>query len=390
MTPQAPSLPCGAGNFSRRDFVRSSAVAGAALATGAAPWSRAGVPSAALSSLSAEDVRLSPGAQRLPLPKLKEWESWSYGMFIHFGLSTFAEKNHPPPFAANYTQEIYRPTKLDVGQWVAVARDAGMKYIHLTAKHHAGHCLWPSKHTDFTVANSPDTTDVVGEFVRHCREKGLKVGIYYAVMENHHLFGSLSAGGLLPNGKRVPWYGGGRIPKQGEVLPYVSSLYQNFMTAQIDELIGDYGPVDLLFIDIPSMLGIGYRHWLYERIARRSPATFIEMNNGMGFDGKTYQPEDYFPQDVISYERAIRSATTTKWWNVEGRPCYIPGEVLELIGNRWFWVEEDKLRPARAIAEAYRQTRARGLNYNLNVPPDRSGQLPSDSVTTLMEIQKLI
>ena len=96
-------------------------------------------------------VGQSPGSQRLSLAQLRKWESLQYGMFIHFGMSTFLQKEIPDGTAPLST---YAPDRLDVDQWVSVARDAGMKYVVLTAKHVAGHCLWPSKHTSYTVANS--------------------------------------------------------------------------------------------------------------------------------------------------------------------------------------------------------------------------------------------
>jgi len=104
------------------------------------------------------------GAQRLSLERLQQFEALGYGMFISYDIQAFYkgtihgkvtdEMRHIPP-------SVYAPDKLDVGQWIAVARDAGMKYAVLTAKRHPGFCLWPSKHTDYSVARSGNTTDVV-------------------------------------------------------------------------------------------------------------------------------------------------------------------------------------------------------------------------------------
>src|SRR5262249_25560864 len=93
-------------------------------------------------------------SQRLSLAKLREWESWRCGMFIHFGMSTF--RGDLPD--ASPPASTYNPDRLDVDSWVQLARDAGMKYAVLTAKHVAGHCLWPSAHTDYTVASSGNKT----------------------------------------------------------------------------------------------------------------------------------------------------------------------------------------------------------------------------------------
>src|SRR6266508_5068742 len=102
------------------------------------------------------------GAQRLPPDVLGKWESLGYGMFIHFGMSTFVGKELP---SGKEPSTAYAPTKLDVDQWIQVARDAGMKYAVLTTKHVAGHCLWPSKPTAYHVATSSNKTDVVSKFV---------------------------------------------------------------------------------------------------------------------------------------------------------------------------------------------------------------------------------
>src|SRR5437588_6418215 len=88
------------------------------------------------------------GAQRHSLEALRKWEALGYGMFIHFGMSTFVENELP---SGNDASSVYAPTNLDVDQWVSVARDAGMKYAVLTSKHVAGHCLWPSALTDYDV-----------------------------------------------------------------------------------------------------------------------------------------------------------------------------------------------------------------------------------------------
>src|SRR3954469_12354325 len=129
------------------------------------------------------------GAQRLSLDALRAWESLGYGMFIHFGMSTFdadeVSKGDKPA-------DFYAPDKLNVDQWCQVARDAGMKYAVLTAKHVAGHCLWPSKQTDYHVGTSSNKTDVVQKFVEACDKRGVMAGFYYCSWDNHHKLGSIT------------------------------------------------------------------------------------------------------------------------------------------------------------------------------------------------------
>ena len=98
------------------------------------------------------------GTQRLSLEQLRKWESLGYGMFLHFGMSTF--DGHELSDGRS-PASLYAPDALDVDQWISVARDAGMAYAVLTAKHVAGHCLWPSRHTAYTclLYTSPSPRD---------------------------------------------------------------------------------------------------------------------------------------------------------------------------------------------------------------------------------------
>src|SRR5512133_1803101 len=118
-------------------------------------------------------VKDEKGDQRLTIEALRAWQKLKYGMFIHFGMSTFTgdelDKGNSPA-------QLFNPSRLDVAQWISVARDAGMTYAVLTAKHVAGHCLWKTAHTPYSVLNSGNTTDIVDVFVNECNKKGIKPG----------------------------------------------------------------------------------------------------------------------------------------------------------------------------------------------------------------------
>src|SRR5215212_9298414 len=204
----------------------------------------------------------SSGAQRLPLADLKKWESLGYGMFIHFGMSTFVGKELP---SGQEPSSTYAPDKLDVDQWVQVARDAGMKYAVLTAKHVAGHCLWPSKWTDYDVATSGNKTDVVGEFVAACAKHGLMAALYYCSWDNHHVMGSKPPGGAVAFDKAT-----------------TSPQYREFQFRQIEELLSTYKPIGEVWIDIPGVLGAQGRQQQYDQIARLAPEAIVMLNSGFG------------------------------------------------------------------------------------------------------------
>jgi len=308
------------------------------------------------------------GSQRLPLAKLKEWEALQYGTFICFGMSTFLGEELPDGKAP---VADYAPDKLDVDQWIAVARDAGMKYAMLTAKHVDGHCLWPSKHTDRTVANSGNTVDVVEKYVEACEKHGVFPGLYYCSWDNHHRFGSQT-----PSDE-----GGGGAA-------YTTSLYQTFQTNQVRELLTQYGPIAETWIDIPGVLGRGYRTFHYHHIASLQPETVIMMNSGIT-TGEDY-PVDYaWPSDLIAIERRLPPESGhKKWRTIEGKEYYLPGEVCDPIGKDWFFVEGDTPRPDKELQEQFEACRDRGTNLLLSVPPDKHGLIPKESIEALQRLRK--
>ncbi|MBX7257247.1 MAG: alpha-L-fucosidase [Candidatus Hydrogenedentes bacterium] len=348
----------GAMKITRRGMLATTA-AGAIGATGLTMGSTAAVQAAA------EEKK---GSQRHTVERLKQFEALGYGMFIHYGMSTFVQAELP---SGNDPLEVYAPDKLDVGQWISVARDAGMKYAVLTTKHVAGHCLWPTKHTDYSVVNSPDKTDVVGKFVEACREKGVLPGFYYCSWDNHNRFGSQTPS---DKGKELP--------------AYTTSLYQTFQTAQITELLTQYGPIAETWIDIPGVLGRGYRTFLYKYVAELQPDTIIMMNSGISTQ-EDYNVDYAWPSDIIAIERSLPvEKGYQKWRTIEGKEYYMPGEVCDPVGKEWFWVEGDKPRADDELAKQFAACKERGVNLLLDVPPDKHGLIPEETVQALMRLRK--
>ncbi|MDX9974142.1 MAG: alpha-L-fucosidase [FCB group bacterium] len=343
----------------RRTFLKASGGLAVTAALASAGAASAEVP-------AAEEKR---GAQRLGLERLKAFEALGFGMFACFGMSTFVQHELPDGLAPATT---YAPDTLDVDQWVSVARDAGMKYIVLTAKHVAGHCLWPSKHTDYTVANSTDKTDVMGKFVEACRARGILPAVYYCSWDNHNRFGSIT-------------------PSDQDKGPaFTTSLYQTFQTAQIEELIKDYGPFAEVWIDIPGILGRGYRTFLFNHVAMLNPDSVIMMNSGISTQ-QEYDVEYAWPSDLIAIERSLPPESKhTKWRSIEGKEYYMPGEVCDPIGKDWFYVEGDVPRADESLLQQYRACRERDVNLLLSVPADRHGIIPESSVKALMRLAKSV
>ena len=308
------------------------------------------------------------GNQRLSIQKLQQWEKLGYGMFIHFSMNTYDgdefSKGDKP---ASY----YNPTKLDVDQWIGVARDAGMKYAVLTTKHVPGFCLWPTKLTDYHVGNSGNRTDVVEKFVKACEAKGVLPGFYYCSWDNHHLMGSLT-----PSATRFSE-------------AYTTAAYREFQWKQLEELATNYGNILEWWIDIPGVLPRDYRNDLYRFLSGKQPDSIVLMNHGLG-DGSSFNVDYAWPTDVITIERFLPNSTTKheKWREIEGKKYYLPGEVCDPIGKEWFYKEGDQSRSDEELLGMYLICRSRGTNLLLDVPPDKSGVIPAYSVKSLMQLRK--
>jgi alpha-L-fucosidase len=304
-------------------------------------------------------------------PALAAWEQLGYGMFIHFGLSTFLGDEIP---TYETDPANFRPTALDVDQWIRVAQGAGMKYAVLTAKHSAGHCLWQSALTDHDVESSPVQIDVVRQFVDACRKYGFNPALYYLLgWDSHH---------------------------QPRMTP---EQYECFCAGQIAELLTGYGPIQQLFLDIPSDTGPdmgGVLSRLYEHIKRLQPRCLMLPNQGF-VDGSqvvsirpTWRRQDVgvdpvpvWPRDLMNGEQTLPPASGHKPCIRFGdREYYLPMEVCDTLDEHWFWMPGDSPRPLDSLVQLYRSCVDRGANLLLNVGPDRAGQIPEASVRRLMEL----
>lgn len=318
-----------------------------------------------------------PGAQRLSREALDAWRRLGYGMFIHFGMSTYDGEELSPGTAP---ASEYHPDRLDVEQWVVTAAEAGMRYAVLTAKHVAGFCLWPSEHTDYHVGASPVKTDVVRAFVEACRKHGVQPGLYYCSWDNHHRLGSVTPS----DAKQVPG-----------VWPYnawTTEEYRQFQSRQIEELTTGYGPLAEFWVDIPSVLGPEGRQNIYQQIAERQPGCVIVTNAGLQEKNEIDLSYNW-PTDVVTLERSLPPTRYDPWRKI-GRDeasedwCYLPAETNDPIGREWFYEDDDPPRSVNELLAMRLLCETRGVNFLLNVPPDRTGVIPTRFVETLQKLRQ--
>jgi alpha-L-fucosidase len=337
----------------------------------------------AASALTAILHAEAEGQQRLSLEKLKRWEALGYGMFLHFGMSTFSGQELSD---GNSPNSLYAPTHLDVDQWVAVARDSGMRYAVLTAKHVAGHCLWPTKWTEYNVSNSSVKTDVIDAFVKACRKYGILPGIYYCSWDNHNRFGSFTGSDIyaLPADQQMQGPGGWASQA------FTTRAYQDFQWRQLEELLTLYGPIAEIWIDIPGFLPRAYRNALYQQMAAWQPDAVVVMNGG---GAAPVFPVAYsWPTDVATLERSFPNSRLgyDPMRKIEGKVYYLPGEACDTLTHNWFYQDHDPLRSDAELCGMYAVTRARGANFLLDVGPDRTGQIAPSHVKALQRLTKNI
>ncbi|PYR77152.1 MAG: glycoside hydrolase family 29 [Acidobacteria bacterium] len=312
----------------------------------------------------------------VPTPRQLAWHDLQFYGFIHFTVNTFTDKEWG---YGDEPESVFNPTALDARQWAQVARDAGMKGLIITAKHHDGFCLWPSRFTTHSVKGSPwknGRGDVVGELARACREYGLTFGVYLSPWDRNHA-------------------------------EYGRPAYLEYYRGQLRELLSDYGPLFEVWFDGANG-GDGYYGGARER-RRIDGATYYDWPNTWEIV-RERQPHTVMFSDAgpdvrwVGNEKGVAFETS---WNplnraglFPGAPNYaavaagtpdgtdwVPPEVDVSIRPGWFYhaAEDGDVKSVDKLVEIYEQSVGRGANLLLNIPPDRRGLIPDVDVARLRE-----
>ncbi|MEC0305715.1 alpha-L-fucosidase [Paenibacillus lautus] len=295
-----------------------------------------------------------------PSPQQLAWQDMELGMFCHFGMNTFCDQEWGD---GTDSAEIFNPEQLDARQWARTAKRAGFKYLVLTAKHHDGFCLWPTKTTDYSVKSSPwrdGKGDVVREVADACREEGLQFGLYLSPWDRHE-----------------PCY-----PDK--------EAYDDFYAEQLTELLTGYGPLVEVWFDGAGSQGREY-----------------DWNRIIGLIDK-YQPDAMVfnmgrptirwvgNEDGVAPYPCWNTATTAKesmftsdmmTW-MEGTPSWVPAECdVPIRKLHWFWHPDDEasLRSLDEVLDIYYRSVGHGATLLLNISPDNRGLLPEVDVERVIE-----
>jgi alpha-L-fucosidase len=324
-----------AGRFSRR------AVLAGALGAAAAPRGMTMV----------DDPRLP-----VPTPEQLAWQEAELSVFFHFGVNTFTNREWGE---GTEDPAIFNPESLDAEQWVDAAKQAGFKYLILTAKHHDGFCLWPSRHTKHSVAASPwrgGKGDVLGDFAKAVHAAKLKLGIYISPWDRHE-----------------PCYGD-------------SPAYNKHFVAQLDEALTRYGEVGEVWFDGACGEGPNGKRqeyaWddFYATVRKRQPKALIAI---CGPDIRWVGNEDGYARET---EWSIQPAPNGARAVVDGKAWW-PAECDVSIRPGWFWhpAEDARVKPLDHLLDIYFRSVGRNSMLLLNVPPNRHGVLADPDVARLAE-----
>lgn len=309
-----------------------------------------------------------------PLPTKEQlaWSDMEFYLFIHFGPNTFSGKEWGE---GNEAASSFNPSALDCRQWCRIAKAAGAKGIIITAKHHDGFCLWPSKYSTHTVAQSKwqnGQGDVLKDLSAACKEYGLKMGVYLSPWDRNH-----------------PAYG---------TIAY-NVVFKNMMR----EVVKNYGPFFEFWWDGangegPNGKKQNYDWRAYEQTLRNiAPHTIIFSDigpdarwagNEKGFAGET----NWNLLDTVGFKRGegAPSTDTLQQGNVFGKN-WIPAECDVSIRPGWFYhANEDSLvKTPNELLNLYLKSVGRGANLLLNVPPDERGLINEKDSAALMGFKKL-
>ncbi len=320
--------------------------------------------------------------------KRMEWFKHDrFGMFIHWGLYAIPARGEWVRSVEEMPEEEYLPffdefdpVDYDPKKWAKAAKKAGMKYAVLTAKHHDGFCLFDSKLTDFKSTNTKCGRDLVREYLEAFRAEGLKVGLYYSLLDWHH-----------PD---FPAYKDKQHPmRNNEEYKDKEINFDNYLTymhGQIEELCRDYGKIDLMWYDFSydNLTGEAWKATELVRMVRKYQPDIILDNrlevSGSGFGSIATDNPKEFSGDYVSPEQII---PPTGFKDESGRD--IPWEACITMNKNWGYHAKDKdFKPADMIIKKLVECVSKNGNLLLNVGPDAKGNIPSESLEILENIGK--
>lgn len=309
-----------------------------------------------------------------------------FGMFIHWGLYSIPARGEWVRSVEEIPKEDYmkyfyefNPLDYNPRIWAKAAKDAGMKYVILTAKHHDGFCLFDSRYTDFKSTNTKCGKDLVAEFVEAVREAGLKVGLYFSLLDWYH--------------EDYPHYGDRNHPMRNNK-NYKNDnrnfeRYIDYMHHQVREICTNYGKLDVLWFDFSydDMTGEKWRAGeLMDMVRTLQPGVIVDNRleaSGEGYGSMATGKPTRYHGDFVSPEQMIPPNGIQ---DVKGNDLI--WESCVTMNNNWGFHQTDKFyKPAATLIRKLVECVSKGGNMLLNIGPDAKGNIPQESLEILDAIK---
>ncbi len=339
------------------------------------------------------DEIVRKAAAVVPSQRQMQWQEREFIAFIHFTVNTFTDREWG---LGTESPSLFNPTALDARQWVKVIRDAGMRMVIVTAKHHDGLCLWPSKYTEHTVQHTPwrdGKGDVVGEVAAACREFGLKFGVYLSPWDRHeptygdspkyNEFFRNQLRELLSNYGEISevWFDGacGEGPNGKKQVYDWNSYYSVIRELQPTAVIFGMGP-DIRWVGTESGYGRDTEWSVVPDIVQNLDAIAAGSQQNP-IDG-AFVPGDLTGEDLGSREK-IRTAKALVWYPAETDVSIRPG---------WFYhaSQDGRVKTPQKLVDIYYSSVGKNSVLLLNIPPDKRGLIHDNDVKSLMGMRKIL
>ena len=307
-----------------------------------------------------QDLDESPEAKG---ERMAWWTEARFGMFIHWGLYALPARHEWVKNRERMTNEEYQqyfehfdPDLYDPREWARMAKQAGMKYVVLTTKHHEGFCLWDSRYTDYKSTNTPYGKDLLRPFVEAFRAQGIRVGFYHSLIDWHHPDYPVDRVHPMRDNQEFREREKGRDVRK----------YAEYLHNQVRELLTEFGTIDYLFPDysFPGEDGKGREDWQSEKLIRMirqlQPGIIVNdrldlLEKPYGWDFRT--PEQFMPRE---------------WVKMDGRE--VPWETCQTFSGAWgYYRDEATWKSPRQLIEMLIEVVSKGGNLLLNVGPTARG-----------------
>lgn len=312
---------------------------------------------------------------------IEYFKNAKFGMMVHWGLYSvlagewngqridcigewIMSKCHIPIKEYEKYAQAFNPICFDANEWVKLAKDAGMKYIVITAKHHEGFAMYHSKVDSYNIYDAtPFKRDPIAELAKACKENDMKLGLYYSQELDWHEKHGGGVSVVCDEWKGTSWSNNWDFPDPSE--KDFSICFKNKIIPQVTELLTNYGDIFLFWFDCPTDITREQSMELFNLVKKYQPDCLVNSRIGNKVGDYSSCADNYIPDEF------------------ETTPYESPCTLNDTWGYKAF---DQNWKPAEKIIKIKNHLNERGINYLLNVGPDYLGRIPEPCIQILRQV----